>query len=63
MIVQTKGKNRCTESFKYGTTNLEQVMTYKYLGITFSDNTTMVLAQEILWRKAIKAYYAKYVIL
>ena len=58
MIVQTKNRNRCTEDFIYGDTKLEQVKTYKYLGITFSENTCMSLAQEILWKKVIKAYYA-----
>ena len=58
MIVQNEGTARCTDNFKYDTTVLEPVQTYRYLRITFNENTSMVLAQEILCKKAIKSYYA-----
>ncbi len=37
---------------------LEQVKQYKYLGLIFCDNTSLNIAQEMLYKKGLKAYYS-----
>ncbi len=57
MVVQ-KPKNRDNVKLTFGVTILEQVTEYKYLGITFTEDAKLNVAQEILYKKGLKAYYA-----
>ena len=57
MCVQ-KSKNQNPVNLTLGETTLEQVSQYKYLGITFTGDARLDLAQEIMYKKGLKAYYA-----
>ena len=56
VLVNVKKQNMTKLTF--GQTTLEQVDQYKYLGITFTENAQLGLAQEIIFKKGLKAYYA-----
>ena len=57
MLVQNS-RIRNTAKLTFGGTTLEQVTQYKYLGITFNEYAQLNSAQDILFRKGLKAYYA-----
>ncbi len=57
MVVQ-KDKKITVVKLTFGNNALEQVSQYKYLGITFTENAKLELAQEILFKKGLKAYYS-----
>ncbi len=57
MVVQ-KPKHRVNVKLTFGVTTLEHVTEYKYLGITFTEDAKLNVAQEILYKKGLKAYYA-----
>ncbi len=57
MIVQ-KNRSYVEADVTLDGNSLEQVHQYKYLGLTFCENAKLDVAQETLYKKALKAYYA-----
>ena len=57
ILIFNKAGKLITQDFLFGNTKLECVDRYKYLGIYFCASGSFSLAQEELYKKAIKAYF------
>ncbi len=57
VMVFEKLRNKTVIDMYLNGYSLEQVNSYKYLGITFTDNGSLVEAQNVLLKKALKVYY------
>ncbi len=56
MINETKTKQQPCQVL-YNNSKLEVVHTYKYLGLMISDKCNLDIAQQALYKKAMKAYF------
>ena len=59
MIFNNSGRQlKESNSFKFGTTEVPSSREYCYLGVTFSLNGSLKLAQEKLRQKGLRSYFA-----